>query len=258
MSSLSNKDEERKDLKDFIQLLNKEIILSEKNFGDSPDLKFTFENELIGIEHTRASAFPTTKGDLFKIFDSRKKRILDQLEKLLDSKKVVFGELTFIFNERLLNSKERDQVLANELFSVLMENLKLKNEVPNNETIDLLLTSNIRPYYLDQLQFRRNRIEENWISEMMFSFSQLNEKEEILKALKSKEKKIKKYRMTNIDELWLLIVMPDDIVGAPMNKSINEPIHIQGKDQWDKIFLYYRFSHSFKEVNYTNQIDSIE
>lgn len=258
MSLISNKEEERKDLINFIQLFNKEIILSEENFGDSPDLKITFEGKLIGIEHTRVNTFPSTNGDLLKIFDSRKKRILRQLKKLLDREKVVLGELTFVFNERLLNSKERDEVLANELFSVLMKNLKLKNEIPNNETIDLLLTSNIRPYYLDLLLFRKSGIEENWFSEMMFSFSQLNEEVEISKALKIKEEKIDKYKAANIDRLWLLIVVQDDISGGPMNKSINESIHVHGKDQWDKIFLYYRFINHFKEVNYINQIDSIE
>lgn len=260
MSSLSNKEEEKKDLTKFIQLFNKEITLLEENFDDSPDLLININQSSIGVEHTRAIVYPSINGDSLKILQSRKNRILAELKKLLIEKNIVFGQLTFTFKECLINSKSRDQELANEIFNLLIANLDIKNQMANAEVVDLLEHSGVYLFYLNSIIFTKSEVKANCLFEMTITFPELYERDLVVEALKKKEEKIPSYKKAQLDELWLLIVVQDDIIGFPMINDLDKPLQIlkcYESDLWNRIFLYSRLNHSFKEVISTNQIDSI-
>lgn len=199
-----------------------------------PDAQyFTSNGTAIGIEHTNIEIHPKPKaGDLMQATDKKETRITENLRRMIAAAKMPNLDIDLTYSYPNLSGKIDLNSEILEIFEVIENFAKSSDE----EYLHLVRNYEALPQSLQRILIRRSNSLKKSRIVLVHSTSQ---NIEIMTGIESaiKRKANKKYQLDGLDELWLLLVIPDSkfspIIDWPEHLTYSKSIF----SSFDKIFL---------------------
>ena len=252
MTRKDQKEEERIYLEKFLECIGYKQECIEKE-REKPDFIITIESKRIGVEVTEFHS----KTDSDKKFSRREvEGAWDKLQESLENERNKYEELQSIYGvlsfKRLeVPPRQKHNEFINEIIHYTLSKLPIAKNI-EQKYFDFLPGYSLINEYLKSVNLENLDCYITWEWNHNAAWVGLLE-EELIYILEDKKEKLKKYKTTNIHEMWLVIVsghLLSQAMGKPHPEILNDYSNcneLLKQSGFDKVYLYQHMQNRILE-----------